>query len=183
MATAMKQFIFLLFLFYLDDGIAFSQPLRNFTVSHYTTENGLLSNGIKGLQWDEETGFLWIATEAGIVRYNGMEFKIYGKEDDPHVGNERILFMVKNNAGRIYTVDSRGNLFYVEKNKLCFRENRKIYMEPGNNFISLSVSDKLYDSRVDFKGKVFTPQFNQTFSTNDTAAFVLYLGRLYYYTQ
>ncbi len=163
--------------------MGFGQSSGDYRIQRFNTENGLPSNGIKGLQWDEETGFLWIATEAGIVRYNGMEFKIYGKEDEPQVGNERILFMVKNNAGRIYTADNRGNLFYVEKNKLRFLENRKIDVKPGNNFISLSVSDKLYNSRIDYQEKVFAPQFNQTFSTNDTAAFVLYLGRLYYYTQ
>src|SRR5688500_9683630 len=106
----MNRFVLLLFFSTFVTCMGFGQSSGDYRIQRFNTENGLPSNGIKGLQWDEETGFLWIATEAGIVRYNGMEFKIYGKEDDPHVGNERILFMVKNNAGRIYTVDSRGTL-------------------------------------------------------------------------
>ena len=35
-------------------------------IQRFTTDNGLPSNGIKGLQWDAQTGFLWIATEAGV---------------------------------------------------------------------------------------------------------------------
>lgn len=48
-----------------------------YQVKHFTTENSLPSNGIKGLQWDDSSGFLWIATEAGVVRYNGMSFKTF----------------------------------------------------------------------------------------------------------
>src|SRR5215471_595664 len=91
---------------------AFAQNSSAFQIQSFNTENGLPSNGIKGLQWDDQTGFLWIATEAGVVRYNGMDFKIYSKDDDPHITNARILFLTKNNSGKIYTADNLGNVFF-----------------------------------------------------------------------
>jgi hypothetical protein len=39
-----------------------AQTVKDYTIQQFTTENGMPSNGIKGLQWDEQTGFLWIAT-------------------------------------------------------------------------------------------------------------------------
>src|SRR4026207_1084982 len=106
--------IFLCFFFILAIP-AISQTAGNFHVQQYTTDNGLPSNGIKGLQWDEETGFLWIATEAGIVRFNGVDLRSYTKENMPSITSERMLFMVKNNAGRIYTSDQPGNIFLIDK--------------------------------------------------------------------
>ena len=162
--------------------MGFSQSSGNYRIQRFNTENELPSYGIKGLQWDDSTGFLWIATEAGVVRYNGIDFKVYNKEDGPHVTNERMLFMIKSNSGKIYTADLKGNLFLVQKNKLQFLEKNK-NQATGYNFISLQASEKLYNSKVDFQGKVFTTQYNQVFSIVDTAAFVTSFGKLYYYTQ
>ena len=123
----MKQFIFFLFLSYLNCVTAYSQPLHNFTITHYTTENGLPSNGIKGLQWDEQSGFLWIATEAGVSRFNGLDFKNFTNENTPFIESERMLFIVKNNKGKIYTADQSGNILQVKNNKLLLYQEIKRY--------------------------------------------------------
>ena len=82
---------------------------------NYTVNDGLISNSIRRIFQDSK-GFLWIATEAGIVRYNGMSFKTYTSDDDQHITNERVLFLVRNNAGAIYTADNTGNIFTINKN-------------------------------------------------------------------
>ena len=178
----MYRFLFFLILF-IDLTLAgFSQESSEFRIQKFNTETGLPSNGIKGLQWDEKTGFLWIATEAGIVRYNGMDFKVYNKDDETHITNERILFMVKNNEGRIYTADNSGNLFYVDKNKLKFYGSEQMNSHFGNDFISISVSDKLYKQNIDFQKQVYSLQYARTLPINDTATFVLRANNLYYYS-
>lgn len=87
-------------------------------IRHFTTDNGLPSNGIKGLQWDEQTGFLWVATEAGIARFNGADFHIFNRSNTPGMLSERMLFLLKTLDGRIYSSDEAGNLFFIEKNKV-----------------------------------------------------------------
>ena len=101
--------------------IAVAQVPVTFQVRHYTTENGLPSNGIKGLEWDEQTGFLWAATEAGIVRFNGIDFKTYTNKNTPFIGSERFRLMMRNNAGSIYASDEYENIFKVRKNELVLR--------------------------------------------------------------
>ena len=93
-----------------------AQP--GYSIQRFTTDNGLPSNGIKGLQWDEQTGFLWIATEAGIARYNGTNFQVFNRTNTPRIFSERMRFLLKTFDGRIYTSDEAGNLFFVEKNGL-----------------------------------------------------------------
>src|SRR5215467_4704060 len=82
--------------------ITVAQLPQAFQVRYYNTENGLPSNSIKGIQWDEETGFLWFATEAGIVRFNGIDFKTFSNQNTSFITTERILFLTRNNQNSIY---------------------------------------------------------------------------------
>src|ERR1700754_303300 len=86
-------------------------PAENYLTEKFTTDNGLPSNGIKGLQWDDSTGFLWIATEAGVTRYNGADFVTFDRENTPGLVSERMLFLLKNHDGRIYSSDEHGDIF------------------------------------------------------------------------
>ena len=118
---------------------------NNYQVQHFTTDNGLPSNGIKGLQWDEETGFLWIATEAGVTRYNGADFLTFSKANRPELFSERMLFLLKNREGRIYTSDEVGDIFYVMQNKLQFLGQVKLDARPSTfKLIGLMASGKLF---------------------------------------
>ena len=178
----MRPHLFFLILFLHSAFTASSQEPSEFRIQKFNTESGLPSNGIKGLQWDEQTGFLWIATEAGIVRYNGMEFKIFNNDDEAHITNERILFMVKNNEGKIYAADNSGNIFYVDKNRLKFFGFQQMNSHLGNDFISISVSDKLYNSEINFKKEIYALQYDCTLPVSDTATFVLHTNNLFYYS-
>lgn len=168
------------FLFFSCLYLCAQQP-AGYNVQQYGTEDGLPSNGIKGLQWDKSTGFLWIATEAGMVRYNGMSFKTFTNDDDQHISNERILFAIKNKAGRIYTADNTGNIFTVSKNKLSFIFKRKIEGNPSSNVIMLRVSEELFKKNHVITSGPFATQFDQVFPESDTSAFILHQNRLYYF--
>ncbi len=49
---------------------------KNYTVKHFTGDNGLPQNSIKGISEDSQ-GFIWLATEDGLVRYDGQHFYVY----------------------------------------------------------------------------------------------------------
>jgi signal transduction histidine kinase len=159
-----------------------AQGNNHFHIRQYGTEDGLPSNGIKGLQWDTATRFLWIATEAGIVRYNGMSFKSYTGEDNPHITNERILFLIRNNAGRIYTADNMGNIFYVDKNTLAFYKKQVIAGNSASNIITLSVSDKFFQQDHKIKNGPYALQFDQIIPETDTSCLILRNNTLYYFS-
>jgi len=123
---------------------------ENYRVEHFTTDNGLPSNGIKGLQWDEATGFLWIATEAGVTRYNGADFLTFSKANTPEFISERMLFLFKNQAGRIYTSDETGNIFFVMQNRLQFLERVRLDARPSAfKLIGLAASGKMFRQSSD----------------------------------
>ncbi|MEQ1676138.1 MAG: ATP-binding protein [Chitinophagaceae bacterium] len=161
---------------------AVGQKAAGFHIQQYGTEDGLPSNGIKGLQWDKKTGFLWIATEAGMVRYNGVSFKTYTSGDNPHITNERVLFLIRNNSGTIFTTDNTGNILSVNKNSLSFLKKAVIVGNPESNIVSLAVSEIFYNKNQKISGGPFALQFDQVLPQSDTATFLLHLGRLYYFS-
>jgi signal transduction histidine kinase len=162
--------------------VLLAQQATGFYIQQFGTEDGLPSNGIKGLQWDKQTGFLWIATEAGMVRYNGMGFKTYTSDDNPSITNERILFLVRNNAGTIYTADNTGNLFAVKKNTLAFAGKNKIAGNPLSNIITLPVSDLFFHQKKTVTHGPFALQFDKALPVSDTAFYIQHQRSLYYFS-
>src|SRR6476646_8258033 len=115
--------------------ITIAQIPATFQTRHYTTENGLPSNGLKGLEWDEQTGFLWIATEAGIVRFNGIDFKTYTNKNTPFIGSERFRLLIRNNKGIVCAADEHGNILKVRKNELVLYDKTTKEKKVNTNLV------------------------------------------------
>lgn len=161
---------------------AVAQRPADFRVQQYGTEDGLPSNGIKGLQWDKSTGFLWIATEAGVVRFNGMGFKTFTSDDNPRITNERTLFLARNNAGLIYTADNTGNIFRVEKNALRFLDRKNIAGNQASNIFTINISDQLFNAGHTISNGPFSLQFDTMLPESDTSCYIRHNGRLFYFS-
>ena len=53
---------------------------QNYSVTHFNESNGFNASTIYGISQDNQ-GFLWIGTNSGLVRYDGISFKYYGLKD------------------------------------------------------------------------------------------------------
>ena len=114
-------------------------------IQRITTDNGLPSNGIKGLQWDAQTGFLWIATEAGVARFNGADWRLFNRANSPAMYSERMLFLLKTHDGRIFTSDETGDLFFVVRNELQFMGETRLDTRPATfRLTGLAASGRLF---------------------------------------
>ena len=123
----------------------FPKAQGDYHVDYFTTDNGLPSNGIKGLQWDERTGFLWIVTEAGITRYNGSDFVTFNRLNTPGFLSERMLFLLKTRDGRLYTSDEVGNLFLILQNKPQYTGQVKVDTRSSTfKLVGLIASGRLF---------------------------------------
>lgn len=176
----LRQFIYGFLLFVA--AASYAQQTTGFHLKQFTTEDGLPSNGIKGLQWDRQTGFLWIATEAGVVRFNGMDFKTFSYEDNPQITNERILFLVRNNSGAIYTADNTGNIFSVTNNLLSFKKNVRIAGNRKSNNITIPVSERFFNADHQVENGPYSLQFDKVIPDSDTSCFIVHGGGLYRFT-
>ncbi len=87
-----------------------------FSISHYTTENGLPQNSIKAIT-NDQLGFYWLATEGGLVRFDGRNFRLFDKANTG-IGSNRIVDIMKDvNAGSLFAVTEQGATMSIEKGK------------------------------------------------------------------
>jgi signal transduction histidine kinase len=166
--------------------VAFSRSIvaqapATFQIRHYTTENGLPSNGMKGMAWDEQTGFLWVATEAGIVRFNGIDFKTYSNQNTSFIGTERIAFMTRNNQGAIYAVDLNNNILKIQQNNLVFQRNTPRFKGSFSPYLyGLIVSDTFLNQKIDHPGIIsYSAFFTKMVSLTDTSMIAIDNGKAF----
>lgn len=62
------------FLFFFSFSFLFSR--NDFQFRHFTVEDGLPSNSVRAIVQDK-TGFIWIGTDEGLVRYDGKRVKTF----------------------------------------------------------------------------------------------------------
>ena len=180
----MQKLLILLFCFLNINAPVIAQPAADCHVQLFTTDNGLPSNGIKDLQWDEKTEFLWMATEAGIVRFNGVDFKSYTRENMPAISSERMLFMNRNNAGRMYTSDQQGNIFFIDKSKPVLWRRAAVSNSVNpyvRNYYLLGVSDIFFKKNANsLNPHMFSSASDKIVGISDTSCIILKGGKLYY---
>lgn len=133
---AISRFSFKLILLLLLIGFYKSTNAQlKYNFERINTENGLPTNAIKGLQFDEKTRFLWVATESGIVRYNGHGFQSFGDNDKTAALNGRIVFFGKTINGKLYgkLIDER--VFTIKENNAVI-DNSIIKLDDENAYLN-----------------------------------------------
>ena len=77
---------------------------QNYTLSNWTVEDGLSSNDTKDLVQDED-GFIWVATEHGLNKFDGYTFQKhrYHPNDSTSIGANFINNLCEDNEGNIWS--------------------------------------------------------------------------------
>ena len=103
----------LLMLFFLISVTCYSQ---DYNYKNYTLEDGLPSEDVYGIFQDSK-GYMWFATERGVAKFNGKEFRVFntknGLED-----NINFSFF-EDNLQRIW--------IFSFTNKFCYIKNDRVY--------------------------------------------------------
>jgi len=75
--------------------------LPAYSVINYNSDNALPQNSINDMAFDRN-GFLWLATEMGLVRFDGRNFREYNMENSPALPSNRCsLISLEEGTGRI----------------------------------------------------------------------------------
>ncbi len=77
-------------------------------------EQGLLSNEIYSIIQDEN-GFIWFGSDAGLMRYNGISVEHFTSEDQ---NSKSITGLSFSKSGRLYMYNFNGQVFFLHKNRL-----------------------------------------------------------------
>lgn len=89
---------------------------KNPVYYHLDEEIGLPSTQIYSMVQDD-MGFLWFASEEGLYRYNGKEFKHF---DNPDKKGISVFNLRLDQKGRVWCTNLFGEFYYVENQQLNF---------------------------------------------------------------
>lgn len=102
----MKRLFILTLVIYIFNTL--SAQNHKFLFRHYNIENGLSSNCIQDLLIDHK-GFLWIATDNGLSKYDGTRFINYQRRNTHnHLGSNSIISLFEDRAKYLYIGTERG---------------------------------------------------------------------------
>jgi len=136
------------------------------TLSHYSTDNGLASNAIAGI-YQDDYGFIWMATWNGLSRFDGFNFYNYKTGNSSGIKNlhNRILDLAIDQMqnvwmrmydGRVFvmnrTTDKIINPFEGEAGYEEFRTNYPIIVTSTGDVLVTIEGAGLYILRLDRRG-------------------------------
>src|ERR1700677_2688805 len=90
---------------------AHSQDPNNLGHQSWSTENGLPQNSVHQIVQSRD-GYIWIATEGGIARFNGIDFKVFNHETIPAFTSDDVCCITQDSAGTLWIGTADGLLQY-----------------------------------------------------------------------
>ncbi|MCG8374414.1 MAG: hypothetical protein MI700_12810, partial [Balneolales bacterium] len=102
------------FILSLGSGWLFSQHVsQGYTIKNWTIEDGLPVKSVNHVI-QAENGYLWLSTSGGLVRFDGVTFKVYTSADYPGLRGNRILGLVESGDGSIIVMNQGADIFALK---------------------------------------------------------------------
>ncbi|WP_372938548.1 two-component regulator propeller domain-containing protein, partial [Seonamhaeicola sp.] len=108
------NWIKIIFLFFTC--IVFSQKSKQIAFRELTVEHGLSQNSVVSIAQDS-TGFMWFATQDGLNKYDGNQFKYYPFQF------EDVTRSTYSKLGKIY-IDRQDNVWIVVNSGILYKLNK-----------------------------------------------------------
>jgi ligand-binding sensor domain-containing protein len=90
-------------------------PLQAQTrVDTWTTDNGLPQNSVTALTQTPD-GYIWLTTQEGLVRFDGVQFTVFNRSNTPAITNNRMSGAFADRLGRIWMSTEEGQILSYEK--------------------------------------------------------------------
>lgn len=137
-----KKIFFYLFIFFTSSTIYPQFKLivdgnLDYNVRNWKVEHGLPQNSINKIIKSPD-GFLWLATNDGLVRFDGVDFKIFKSSNLPGLTTNRITTICADKENGLWIGTEGGGLFYFHKGQL-----RNFYEEGlyENQYVTQIIND------------------------------------------
>ena len=86
---------------------------ENYIIAHWDTEDGLPHNSARQI-FQTRDGYLWVATQLGLARFDGLSFTVFNRRNTPAMINESITSMAETSDGSLWIGTGNGLLRYLD---------------------------------------------------------------------
>ncbi|MES2017537.1 MAG: diguanylate cyclase [Pseudomonadota bacterium] len=91
----------------LDPGKAFHHYVRN----TWSLQQGLPQISVQAIVQDQQ-GYLWVGTQAGLARFDGVRFTTYSPDNEPAMPGIMVRSLMADSAGRLWIGTYKGLAVY-----------------------------------------------------------------------
>jgi ligand-binding sensor domain-containing protein len=132
----------------------FASLAQELSYIHYDTKDGLAGSTVYDMCQDK-VGFLWFATETGLSRYDGKEFKNFTIKDG--LPDNEVLRVYTDSRGRVWIMTFKKAVAYYYQNKIYTDENNRMLSQigPESNIVEIDEDEEQNIMMSDGKKIVF----------------------------
>jgi signal transduction histidine kinase len=113
MKPTLHRALWILFFLYAIPVVSTAQTSSNLGHQAWSTENGLPQNSVHAL-FQSRDGYLWVGTEGGIARFNGIEVKVFQHENTPAITSDDICCFAQNSGTNTVWIGTADGLLRYE---------------------------------------------------------------------
>ncbi len=89
-------------------------PLRQCVRELWQSDRGLPQNSVQSMVQSRD-GYVWLATQEGLARFDGLRFTLFSKASHPQIPYNFIRSLLEDRSGRIWAGTNEGGLFRVHR--------------------------------------------------------------------
>jgi ligand-binding sensor domain-containing protein len=86
-----------------------AQPLRQYGQQLWQTDNGLPQNTVHAIRQTRD-GYLWLSTDGGLVRFDGIDFTLFDRRSTPQLRSNLIGALTETGDGALWAATADGLL-------------------------------------------------------------------------
>ena len=96
-----------------------ARDLSQFNAQVWLTENGLPQNTIHSIAQARD-GYVWLATEEGLARFDGIKFTVFDKQNTPELKSNDIRVLLEDRRGALWIGTTDGLVRLVDSKFTAF---------------------------------------------------------------
>ncbi|MFZ4620858.1 MAG: ligand-binding sensor domain-containing protein [Bacteroidota bacterium] len=90
------------------------KSITQYTHEVWQSDNGLPQNSVEAIKQTND-GFLWLATQEGLVRFDGVQFTVFDKNNTPQIRHNHIVSLALDTNGTLWIATlSEGLVTYAD---------------------------------------------------------------------
>jgi signal transduction histidine kinase/ligand-binding sensor domain-containing protein len=110
-----------------------STPLAAYSRQSWQTGNGLPQNSVHSILQTRD-GYIWLATEGGLVRFDGLRFRVYDAQNTPALRSNTVRSLLEDREGALWIGTADGLARYGGSRFQSFTTSDGL---PSNSVLSL----------------------------------------------
>lgn len=146
---------------------AYSQTfnLDNYVVSQFGMDEGLPQSSVNDIVQTQD-GYIWLATNGGLVRFDGINFTTFNRSNTPNMRFDRIIKLYEDRQGALWITSESGMLRMNngEFKPYLFSEGSTVIsaremVEDSENLLWANILDRTY--------RYSDEKFTEVYESND----------------